>query len=142
MPDRPAYTETYRGNDKHKRRPTRGVKGTFCPEWTHVAPDIDGNLGNDMFNHSWALTRAQFLLESSVCDIGSRERFATGDGVAFQVQPTNDGTFHGYPVPWDKVPAYLTRAWRNERRVTKRQISTYSEVGESIDWAMDSDDAG
>lgn len=135
-----AYAEKYRGHDKHKARPTQGVKGTFCPEWTHLA---DGQgVGNDMFAHDWSLTRAQELLDSSVTEIATRRRYATGGGVAFEVRPTNDGTFHGFPLPWDKVPTWLRSYWRQRRLVSKRQIREYSEINDNDRWAMDTIDAG
>ncbi|MCP3736497.1 hypothetical protein M9979_16650 [Sphingomonas sp. RP10(2022)] len=134
-----SYAEVYRGHDKHKHRPTRGEKGTRCPEWTHIA---DGkSVGVDMFAHDWALTRAQELLDTSVTDLASKRRYTTGDGIAFEVKPTNDGTFHGHPIPWNDVPAWLHRQWKIEGRVTRRQISRYSEAPNDF-WAMDSDDAG
>lgn len=135
----PAIHDVYRGHDKHKSRPTQGVKGTRCPEWTHVAEGI--SVGNDMFAHAWQLTRAQELLDTCVTDVRSRRRLTTGGGVAFEVKATNDGTFHGYPVPWDKVPSWLQRHWRGEGRVSRRQIDQYSEVGANEFWAMDSSDA-
>lgn len=131
------FAEIYRGHDKHKARPTRGVKGTLCPEWTHNT-DIAG-LGTDMTMHNWTVTRAQALLEQSVTDITSRRRYTTGGGVAFEIRPTANHTFHGYPLPWDKVPAWLQNYWRRSGRVTKMQIRQYSEV-ETDRWAMSSTD--
>ena len=131
------YAEVYRGHDKHKNRPTQGVKGTRCPEWTHRVGEK--SVGVDMHAHDWALTRAKELLDTSVVDLASRRRYTTGDGIAFEIKPSGDGTFHGYPVPWNDVPAWLQGQWRKEGRVTRRQIARYSEAPDDF-WAMASDD--
>lgn len=133
------YREIYRGHDKHKRRPTRGVKGTYCPEWTHEAEGR--GVANDMYAHRWRLTRAQQLLEASVHDLRTGRRFTTGGGVAFEIKETNDGTYHGFPVPWDDVPSYYHDVWKRAGLVGNRQLKQYSEVGSAKDWAMESSDA-
>lgn len=131
------YAEVYLGHDKHKSRPTGGVKGTRCPEWTHLAGGK--SVGTDMFAHDWSLTCAQELLGASVTEVATRRRYTTRNGIAFEVKSTNDGTFHGFPLPWDDVPLWLQRHWLKECRVTRRQIRRYSEGGSDF-WAMESDD--
>lgn len=91
--------EHYRGSPKHKNRPSQGRKGTLCPEWTHVA-------GVQSFNgepHPWSVTVAQALFATSTHGVDGR-RYATARGIAFEAKPTGDGTWHGFPVPWESVP--------------------------------------
>jgi hypothetical protein len=91
-------SETYRGSPKHKNRPARGRKGTLCPEWTHSSKAT--NLATNVSDHPWPQTEAYRLFQiSEPCPEGSGRRFATGHGIAFVAVPTNDGTWHGYPLP-------------------------------------------
>jgi hypothetical protein len=120
----------YRGSKKHKNRPTDERKGTLCPEWTHAT--AVGGYGHDPFAHSWGETRAHQLFEHAVVSANSRRRFATACGMAFEAKPTEDGTWHGYPIPWETVPAEITDQWIDEGAVTKRQIKKF--------WQKDRDD--
>ncbi|MEY4414827.1 MAG: hypothetical protein RIQ53_2120 [Pseudomonadota bacterium] len=52
--------------------------------------------------------------------------------MAFEAKPTEDGTWHGYPIPWETVPAEITDQWIDEGAVTKRQIKKF--------WQKDRDD--
>ncbi|WP_316181478.1 hypothetical protein [Bradyrhizobium sp. SZCCHNRI1009] len=133
-------TSPYRGSNKHKNRPANGRKGTLCPEWTHKTPD--GGYGNDPFNHNWLKTVAHQLFEESKPDPdGSGKRYATLRGIAFASQKTDDGTWHGYPEPWNKVPSELKDNWLQQGKVTKRELKRYSGVSEqNVSWALDSDD--
>jgi len=129
----------YRGSNKHKSRPDLGRKGTKCPEWTHAKPE--GGYGNDPFGHDWEKTVAHKLFNESELDpSGSGKRYATMKGIAFVAQPTGDGTWHGYPEPWNKVPADLKDKWQNAGLVTTRQLRRHKDFPrDNLDWALDSD---
>lgn len=120
----------YRGSQKHKNRPTEGLKGTLCPEWTHATPT--GGYRHDPYEHRWDETEAHRLFERAVLGANGRRRFATAAGIAFEAKPTEDGTWHGYPVPWESVPADIANKWIDEGVVTRRQIKKF--------WQMDKDD--
>lgn len=130
----------YRGSLKHKKRPGLGRKGTLCPEWTHATPA--GAYGNDPFAHDWEKTVAHDLFAQSEPDPdGSGKRYATMRGIAFVAQSTADGTWHGYPEPWNRVPAELTAKWLDEGKVTARALRRYKDYPQdSITWALDGDD--
>jgi hypothetical protein len=130
----------YRGSKKHKNRPAEGRKGTICPEWTHLTSS--GNLGNDPFDHRWSQTRAAELFDASVYDPeGSGKRYATSRGIAFVAQATGDGSWHGYPEPWNKVPVELVNKWRSERVVSAADLRRFADFPKgAIAWALDSDD--
>lgn len=130
----------YRGSTKHKDRPGHGAKGTLCPEWTHNTSNR--RLGTDPCDHPWSDTEAHRLLaESHVDPEGSEKRYATAKGMAFVAQNTRDGTWHGYPEPWNKVPAALKDEWLDSGRVTPRQLRQYSDFPrDRIRWALESDD--
>lgn len=136
MSDQP----TYRGNDKHKNRPAFGRKGTICPDWTHST--AQGGLGASSAQHEWPQTEAARLFaESDVDPDGAAQRYATSRGIAFCAQPSNDGTWHGYPVPWQSVPTQLTRKWLQDGRVTKRDVKLHKDhPADDIYWALESDD--
>jgi len=131
---------TYRGSPKHKNRPARGRKGTLCPEWSHAAPGVV--LGNDLFGHNWVATEAHRLFIASEYDPeGSGKRYATARGIAFVAQPSADGSWHGYPEPWNKVPSDLKDKWRAENIVSARDLRLYADFPKkNIKWALDSDD--
>lgn len=130
----------YRGSPKHKRRPGFGRKGTLCPEWAHET--VEGDLGNDPFAHPWAKTLAHELFAQSEEDpTGSGKRYATMHGIAFAAQATGDGTWHGYPEPWNKVPADLKSKWQDEGKVTAWALRKYKDFPRNnIGWALDQDD--
>lgn len=148
-----APKRSYRGHDKHKRRPTRGVKGSFCPEWTHDNPGHTP-LRIDVFAFPWSASVAQQLLdESQIADGESTidsepalPRYATRRGMAFKAVPSNDGTWHGYPVPWEQVPGGIKDSWLRVGRVSRRDILKYSlrniqSRGSVVpnEWAMEND---
>lgn len=83
---------------KHKREPSRGVKGSICPE------DLDED-------------RAQHLLESSVPDDG-RKRWATDGERFFAAHPDNAGGWHGWPEPIERVPVAILRRWQADGTLT------------------------
>ncbi len=82
----------YVASVKHKREPSRGVKGSLCPD------DVDA-------------ARAQELLESSVPDSG-RKRWATDGERFFAAHPDGIGGWHGWPEPIERVPVAILRRWR------------------------------
>jgi hypothetical protein len=137
-PDNVNGKPIYRGSTKHKNRPARGQKGTLCPEWTHTTPDK--GLPNDPHRHDWAVTRAGVLFEGAeVCEGGNR-RFATAEGLAFEAKPSADGTWHGYPIPWEHVPVSIKDKWLSEGLVSKRQITQFFRFErDDIHWALTSD---
>ena len=135
-----ADSSPYRGSLKHKNRPARGRKGTLCPEWTHAAGK--DALGNDVFVHPWIKTVAHELFESaqeSKAEPG--RRFATARGIAFEAKPSNDGTWHGYPVPWEAVPCDLKDQWLAQGLVKRAELRRYlSRAKDDYRWALGSDD--
>lgn len=129
----------YRGSPKHKNRPVLGRKGTFCPEWTHAT--AEGGYNHDPFAHDWLQTVAHTLFEQSELDpTGSDKRYATMNGIAFAALPTGDGTWHGYPEPWNKIPADLKAKWQDEGKVTTSALKKYKDFPkDNVIWALDSD---
>lgn len=95
-----------------------------------------------MSRHEWEATIAAQLLASSLVDPeGSGKRYATARGMAFVAHDTQDGTWHGYPIPWNDVPAELKDIWAGSGQVTRRHLKTYGEFARGdIDWALGSDD--
>jgi hypothetical protein len=129
-------TSLYRGSPKHKNRPSTGRKGTLCPEWTHSIEDIE--FAGDPFAHPWNNTVAQRLLENAVAIDG--RRFATERGIAFEAKPTEDGTWHGFPIPWESVPPAILSQWLQLGKVMRREVrlNKHHEISD-IRWALDSD---
>lgn len=129
---------TYRGHQKHKDWRPGGGYGTLCPAWTHAAGGH--GYGGDPYAHPWDETAAQALLAQSVQDADGR-RYAASRGIAFEAKPSNDGTWHGYPLPWDEVPAdvqdRLVDAGQARRRDIRRQGTI--DKGE-LRWALSTDD--
>ena len=91
----------YRGSLKHKRWHPGGGYGTLCPNWTHQAGE-KGCSGNTE-SHAWQRTAAHEMFEASTLAEDGR-RYATRNGIAFVAVNSNDGTWHGYPIPWQDVP--------------------------------------
>ncbi len=120
----------YRGSQKHKARPTEERKGTLCPEWTHATPA--GGYRNDPFDHPWEATEAHRLFERAVSSGSERRRYATAGGIAFEAKPTGDGTWHGYPIPWETVPPEIVHQWIEDGEVRRKEIKKY--------WQKDKDD--
>lgn len=128
----------YRGSTKHKRRPGNEVKGTFCPEWSHES--AAGGLANDPFKHDWHSTpAAKMFEESDPHPDGEERRYATSNGIAFEAKATNDGTWHGYPIPWEAVPTQLVVAWKKARKVRSREVKRYWKDEARIGWALETD---
>jgi hypothetical protein len=130
----------YRGSLKHKDRPARGRKGTLCPEWTHRS--ASGGFDGDPFDHLWEDTVAHKMFNESELDPdGSGKRYATMNGIAFTARETRDGTWHGYPEPWNNVPARLKDRWLDDGKVTAVSLRRYKDFPRgNIRWALESDD--
>jgi len=135
MPD-----SVYRGSIKHKNRPGRGRKGVLCPEWTHRVGN-EGFVG-DPVAHRWEATAALAMFrESEIDPRGPAKRWGTRAGIAFVAQDSNDGTWHGYPEPWQKAPYELVEKWLAEGKVTPRQLRRYKDFPRNdVRWALESDD--
>lgn len=126
----------YRGSMKHKNRPSTGRKGTLCPEWTHV--DEVGRFSGDPYAHTWETTVAHRLFESAT-SVGGR-KYATENGIAFEAKPTADGTWHGFPIPWESVPPDLLGQWLMEKKVTARQVKlNWRHDLSDVRWAIGGD---
>ena len=126
----------YRGSQKHKNRPTEERKGTLCPEWTHATSE--GGYRQDPFGHRWDETEAHRLFERAVLGANGRRRFATTGGIAFEAKATGDGTWHGYPIPWEAVPADITDKWIDDGAVTRRQIKKFwQRERDDLHWAIE-----
>jgi hypothetical protein len=131
-------TDTYRGSLKHKNRPAQGRKGTICPEWTHTGPI--GALATDPHLFDWEGTPAVCMFESATIAEDGR-RYATQRGIAFEAKPTADGTWHGFPIPWENVPAEIKDGWLDKELVKGSQVKRYlSRPERDIKWALESDD--
>ncbi|MCB6180206.1 hypothetical protein LHP98_19010 [Rhodobacter sp. Har01] len=136
-------TDIYRGSLKHKRRPAMGRKGTLCPEWTHTREDTGEKLGLDPADpaFNWLQTPAGRLFGKAEIDEDSGRRFATERGIAFEAKPTNDGSWHGYPIPWDDVPADVKDKLVTLGNVKGSMLRRHASFSETIiDWAMDTDE--
>lgn len=128
----------YRGSLKHKSRPSRGRKGTICPEWTHTGPH--GTLAKDPHQFEWDGTPAQKMFATAVIGDDGR-RYATQRGIAFAAKDTNDGSWHGYPIPWEDVPADIKDDWLAKQLVGELQVTRYlSRAKKDIRWALETDD--
>ena len=128
----------YRGSLKHKDRPSTGRKGTLCPEWTHAAGD-QGFSGKPEL-HPWEKTVAHELFVRATISTNDR-RYVTDRGIAFEAKPTEDGTWHGYPIPWESVPHNVLSQWLGEGKVSRRDIRlNKSRETSDIRWALSSDE--
>lgn len=126
----------YRGSLKHKSWRPGGGFGTMCPEWTHQA-DGQGFAGNTD-RHPWSRTRAHEMFGGSICG-GDGRRYATGRGIAFVALPTNDGTWHGYPLPWVDVPRNVREHFVNSGLVDARRIRRQTVGPSDRRWALSSE---
>lgn len=126
----------YRGSLKHKSWRPGGGFGTLCPEWTHRA-DGEGFAGN-IDRHPWSRTRAHEMFEHSISGDDGR-RYATDRGIAFVAVPTNDGTWHGYPLPWVDVPRHVQEHFVNSGLVDARRIRRQAVDASDRRWALSSE---
>ena len=128
----------YRGSSKHKDRPTGEKKGTLCPEWTHET--AEGGFESDVFAHPWKATVAAALFDGAEIDAETGRRYATSRGIAFEAKPTADGSWHGFPVPWESVPRSIQAKFLEMRLVTRRQIKRFFRAERNaLYWALDTD---
>lgn len=134
-----AIARQYRGSEKHKNRPSQGSKGTLCPEWTHTTSHA--GYGHDPFEHDWSKTEASQLFAAALPHPNGEERcYATRRGIAFEAKPTNDGAWHGYPVPWASVPDAIVDQWLEVGTVTNQQIKKHRQYPvRNIHWAWEID---
>lgn len=133
-PDEPPY----RGILKHKQWKPGGGFGTLCPQWTHRT--LKGGFDGDPFKHPWNTTVAYELFRKSLSDAGGH-RYAAREGIAFKAQPSNDGSWHGYPVPWHEVPSDIQDALINAGQATRREIRQQKGIdSKNIRWALKSDE--
>lgn len=128
----------YRGSSKHKNRPADEQKGTLCPEWTHRT--LAAGFATDVHEHDWSSTQAAVLFAAACVDAVTGRRYATASGIAFEAKPTGDGSWHGYPIPWESVPAKIKNDWLASGAVTRRQTKHFLRFEKSdIHWALKTD---
>jgi len=134
-----AAPHQYRGSPKHKNRPSHGPKGTLCPEWTHAT--VQAGLATDPYQHPWPETEASRLFATSAtAPDGAERRYATSRGIAFEAKPSNDGTWHGYPIPWESVPDTIVDQWVANGTIVRRTMKRHwHHPASNIHWALDSD---
>jgi hypothetical protein len=133
-----AEASRYRGSTKHKDRPLNERKGTLCPEWTHAT--AGGGFAADPFSHRWAETAAHRLFESATLSADGRRRFATERGIAFEAKPSADGTWHGFPIPWESVPPAILKQWKQDGKVSRQDMKLYKPRGNGdLRWSLESD---
>ncbi|GGK17382.1 hypothetical protein [Salinarimonas ramus] len=128
----------YRGSKKHKLWRPDGGFGTICPAWTHT----DGRraIVDEDDATAWSRTTAQTMLSASVVDKRGR-RYAASRGIAFSAQMSNDGTWHGYPVPWLDVPPVVRDALVDAGHVVRRDIRRQVRLAPNDRfWALSDDD--
>jgi hypothetical protein len=131
--------DTYRGSLKHKNRPANGRKGTICPEWTHT--NATGALALDPHVFDWEGTPAAEMFGSAAISPEDGRRYATQCGIAFEAKSSADGTWHGFPIPWENVPAQIKDDWLDRKLVKGSQVKRYlSRPENDIKWALETDD--
>ncbi len=80
------------------------------------------------------------MFSEAVVSPDGRRRFATARGIAFEAKPTADGTWHGYPVPWESVPPEICEEWLDAGKVSRRDLRVCrpTHAGD-LHWALNSD---
>lgn len=74
-------------------------------------------------------------------DENDGRRYATARGVAFEAKATQDGTWHGYPIPWEKVPAKILHGWMEAKKANRRDVKKFLAFSkDDIHWALETDD--
>lgn len=133
-----AKASPYRGIKKHKEWRPGGGFGTLCPKWTHQAGDR--GFAGDPHTHPWPLTVAHELFCQSQDDTHGH-RYAARNGIAFKAQKSNDGTWHGYPIPWRDVPPEIQETLIAKGQATRRDMKRQRSLGTNdIRWALKSDE--
>lgn len=80
------------------------------------------------------------MFSESLSGPNARRRFATGRGIAFEAKPTGDGTWHGYPIAWETVPASIVHTWQDAGKVSRRDLRVLRPThGSDRHWALKSD---
>jgi hypothetical protein len=93
-----------------------------------------------MHAHDWPATRAAALFSEAEPPDGVDRRYATAAGIAFEAKPSNDGTWHGYPIPWEHVPTDIRKRWLSKKSVLASQIKKYQSFAkDDIHWALQTD---
>lgn len=136
---------TYRGSLKHKRWSPGGGFGTICPDWTHQTAET--GFAGDPHRHPWRRTEAQALFDDAII-ASDGLRYAARRGIAFCARVSNDGTWHGYPIPWKDVDQAIQDALIAHGQVTEREIENQKSRQKralrrnpkDIYWALGSDD--
>jgi hypothetical protein len=138
MPKRDTKASLYRGILKHKEWRPNGGFGTLCPKWTHQADDR--GFAGEPHTHPWHLTVAHQLFCNSTVDAAGH-RYAARNGIAFKAQASNDGTWHGYPVPWHEVPFDIQEALIDRGQAIRRDMKRQRSIDiKNIRWALKSDE--
>ena len=78
------------------------------------------------------------MFDSSL-DGGDGRRYSTSRGVAFVALPSNDGTWHGFPVPWVDVPRHIQQSFVEAALVDPRRIRRQTVDPSDRRWALLSD---
>lgn len=92
----------------------------------------------DVHTHDWPNTEATALFMTAVCDIRTKVPYATARGIAFEGRDANDGSWHGFPIPWESVPASIKNAWIACGAVKKRETKVEFNK-DDIHWALQTD---
>ena len=67
-------------------------------------------------------------------------RYATLNGIAFEAKSSADGTWHGFPIPWEDVPADIKDNWHDQKFVSKSDLKRYMTFPKgNIEWALETD---
>ena len=105
------------------------------PTWTPK-----GGFATDVHAHDWTRTPAAQLFGAAAIDPSGKKRYATAKGIAFEAKPTADGSWHGYPIPWESVPFDIKNAWLESGAVSRREVKRYLSFDQSdIHWAKMTD---
>jgi hypothetical protein len=114
------------------------MKGTLCPEWTHRTPA--GGFAADEHQHDWPRTLAADMFSKALVDVNTGRRFYTMRGLAFEAKDTKDGSWHGFPVPWESVSPMIVRAFKNEMLVSNKDLKKYYHFDRTdIYWPLETD---
>ena len=128
----------YRGIIKHKQWKPGGGFGTLCPNWTHQSSGR--GFAGDPDCHDWSATVAHELFESSV-STPDGHHYAARDGISFKAFASNDGTWHGFPIPWHEVPIDVQDVLIERHQATRREIKRQRSVDTGdIRWALKGDE--
>ena len=92
----------------------------------------------DVQTHDWARTEAAAMFAKAEWHDG--RPFATARGIAFAARSTGDGTWHGFPVPWESIPVAVWQNWLARGVVRRRDIKAFFRFSkDDISWALATD---